>query len=192
MGLTISPDAPLIGMVSRLVDQKGLDILAEAMPALMENKVGFVLLGAGQDKYQKLCLEWASRWPGRFAARLGFDNPLSHKIEAGADIYMMPSRFEPCGLNQLYSLKYGTIPVVHATGGLDDTIQDIDAEGREGTGFKFRTYTAEGLNLATQRALSLYQRREIWPSLILRAMAQDFSWERAAEDYQKLYQQIAS
>ncbi|MBP7830870.1 MAG: glycogen synthase GlgA [Kiritimatiellae bacterium] len=189
MGLTISPDAPLLGMVTRLVDQKGLDILAEAMPDLMSADVGFVLLGAGQDKYQKLCLEWVSRWPGRFAARLGYDNPLSHKIEAGADIYMMPSRFEPCGLNQLYSLKYGTVPVVHATGGLDDTIQNIDADGREGTGFKFRTYTAQGLNHAAQRALALFKHKEVWDTLIRRAMVQDFSWDRAAEDYIKIYQQ---
>ncbi|MBU1693987.1 MAG: glycogen synthase GlgA [Verrucomicrobia bacterium] len=192
MGLTIAADAPLIGMVTRLVDQKGLDILAEAMPKLMKADMGFVLLGAGQDKYQKLCLEWASLWPGRFAARLGYDNPLSHKIEAGADIYMMPSRFEPCGLNQLYSLKYGTIPIVHTTGGLDDTIQDIDSEGREGTGFKFRTYTPEGLLHAVNRALALYRRREIWTSVVRRAMAQDFSWDRAAEEYLRIYQQIMS
>lgn len=192
MGLNLPIEQPLIGMVTRLVDQKGLDILAAAIPELMKREVGFVLLGAGQENYQKLSLAWSEQWPGRFAVRLGFDNPLAHQIEAGSDIYLMPSRFEPCGLNQLYSLRYGTLPVVHATGGLEDTITDIDESGSQGTGFKFRTYTPEGLLSAVDRALALYANREKWLELMIRAMRQDFSWDRAAEDYLDIYRRVLS
>lgn len=192
MGLTIGLETPLLGMVSRLVDQKGLDIIAEAMPRLMDMGVGFVLLGTGMDKYQKLCLEWTRKWPGQFAAKVAFDTPLAHKIEAGCDLYLMPSRFEPCGLNQLYSLRYGTIPIVHAVGGLDDTIQDLDSEGRIGTGFKFTTYTPEALLNAVRRALALFSDKNKWATIMDRAMAQDFSWNRAADDYLRLYQSLLS
>jgi len=191
MNLDVSVETPLIGMISRLVDQKGLDILAGAMPGLMSRDVAFVLLGMGQEKYHDLCEEWAEKWPGRFAVRLGYDNPLAHKIEAGADIYMMPSRFEPCGLNQLYSLRYGTIPVVHATGGLEDTIEDI-SNGNKGTGFKFRAYTSEGLLSAAHRALSMYEDREKWKIVMKRAMEQDFSWDRAADQYLTLFRHLMS
>ncbi len=192
MGLQITQNTPLIGMVSRLVDQKGLDILAQAVGSMMELGIAMVLLGAGQEKYQALCREWAAKWPGRFAVRLGYDNPLAHKIEAGADIYLMPSRFEPCGLNQLYSLRYGTPPVVHATGGLEDTIEDIDSEGSKGTGFKFKAYTAEGLLGAVKRSLTLYSKPDIWSGIMKRAIQQDFSWERVGEEYLVLYQKLLS
>lgn len=192
MGLTVSADTPLIGMVSRLVDQKGLDILAEAMPSLMNQNVAFVLLGMGQEHYHELCEQWAEKWPGRFAVRLGYDTPLAHKIEAGSDIYMMPSRFEPCGLNQLYSLRYGTIPIVHATGGLEDTIEDIDADGTRGTGFKFKAYTSEGLLSGVMRALEMMRDQGKWKALMQRAMAQDFSWDRAAEEHLILFRRILS
>ncbi|MFH0953657.1 MAG: glycogen synthase GlgA [Verrucomicrobiota bacterium] len=190
MGLNIPADAPLIGMVSRLVDQKGLDILVEAMPALMDMNVGFAILGAGQERYHSLCKQWAEKWPGKFAVRLGYDSPLAHKIEAGADIYMMPSRFEPSGLSHLYSMRYGTLPIVHATGGLEDTVEDISADGARGTGFKFRTYTADGLLNATRRALEMFKHPEVWTGIMLRAMQQDFSWDRVAEEYLLLYRKL--
>jgi starch synthase len=182
----------VIGMVTRLVDQKGLDILAEAMNALMGFDVAFVILGAGQDKYQALCLQWAERWPGRFAVHIGYDTPLAHKIIAGSDIYMMPSRFEPCGLSQLYGLRYGTLPVVHATGGLDDTVEDVAPDGSRGTGFEFKTYTADGLLSAAQRALELHTRHDVWAGVMQRAMQQDFSWDRVAEEYLVLYRKLIS
>ena len=192
MGLNISADKPVIGMVTRLVDQKGLDILAEAMNALMGLDVAIVILGAGQDKYQTLCRQWAEKWPGRFAVHIGYDTPLAHKIIAGSDIYLMPSRFEPCGLTQLYALRYGTLPVVHATGGLDDTVEDIPPDGSRGTGFKFKTYTADGLLSAIQRALELRKRQDVWASIMQRAMQQDFSWDRVAEEYLVLYRKLMS
>mgnify|MGYP003588003082 CR=1 FL=1 len=190
MGLNITPDTPLIGMVSRLVDQKGLDILAEAMPGLMNLDLAFVLLGMGQERYHDLCEQWVARWPGRFAVRLGYDNPLAHRIEAGADVYLMPSRFEPCGLGQLYSLRYGAIPVVHATGGLEDTIEDIGGNPGQGTGFKFKSYTAEGLLSAIHRALEHMKDAPAWHDLMKRAMAQDFSWDRAADEHLSLYRRL--
>ncbi len=190
--LKISPDQPLLGMVTRLVDQKGLDILAEAMPQLMKLEAGFVLLGSGIEKYHSLCREWATTWPGRFAVRLGFDTRLAHKIEAGADLYLMPSRFEPCGLSQIYSLHYGTPPVVHATGGLEDTIEDVDQAGTHGTGFKFRAYTADGLISAVQRALELYRKPDVWSGIIRRGMEQDFSWNRSADEYMQIYRRLVS
>jgi len=192
MGLTIPVETPLIGLVSRLVDHKGMDILAEAMAGLMSRDVAFVLLGMGQEKYHELCEQWAVKWPGRFAVRLGYDNPLAHRIEAGADLYLMPSRFEPCGLNQLYSLRYGTIPVVHATGGLEDTIEDIAPGAEQGTGFKFKSYTADGLLSAVDRALDLMKDRDRWISLMKRAMAQDFSWTRSADEHLNLYRRLLS
>ena len=192
MGLDLSPGTPLLGMVTRLVNQKGLDILAQAMPELMKKGVGMVVLGVGQKDYQDLCLRWATEWPGRFACKLGFDTQLAHQIEAGADIYLMPSRFEPCGLNQLYSLRYGTLPVVHATGGLEDTVVDIPPDGATGTGFKFRTYTPEGLLNAVNRALAVYAKPDAWRLLIREAMRQDFSWTRAADEYIGIYRRLLS
>ena len=192
VGLNISADTPVIGMVTRLVDQKGLDILAEAMNDLMGLDVAFVILGAGQDKYQALCRQWAEKWPGRFAVHIGYDTHLAHKIIAGSDIYLMPSRFEPCGLSQLYGLRYGTLPVVHATGGLDDTVEDVAPDGSRGTGFKFKTYTADGLLSAIHRALELHKRHEVWVSAMQRAMQQDFSWDRVAEEYLVLYRKLIS
>jgi len=189
-GLKTAPETPLIGMVTKLVEQKGADILAEAMPSLMNLDVGFVLLAAGPDNQCARAREWAERWPGKFAVRFGFDNPLAHKIEAGSDIYLMPSRTEPCGLNQLYAMRYGTIPVVHATGGLEDTVDDVRQDGSSGTGFKFRAYTADGLLSAVVRALDCYRKKDAWMAIVLRAAGKDFSWDRAAEDYLALYRKI--
>ena len=191
MGLTVPSQRqriPCIGMVTRLVDQKGMDLLAEAMDRIMEQGVYFVLLGFGQEKYQQLCKRWAAKWPDRFGLDLGHNNQLAHEIEAGADIFMMPSRFEPCGLNQLYSLRYGTIPVVHATGGLDDTIVNIDAAGNTGNGFKFESYTVGALLKSFDEALALYKNPTAWEKIQQHAMRQDFSWKNSAADYISLYE----
>ena len=192
IGLNIGTDTAVMGMVSRLTDQKGLDILAEAMNTLMGMDVAFVILGVGQDKYQNLCRQWAEKWPGRFAVHIGYNTPLAHKIIAGSDIYLMPSRYEPCGLTQLYGLRYGTLPIVHATGGLDDTVEDTPADGSRGTGFKFKTYTADALIAVTQRALEMRKRQDVWGAIMRRAAQQDFSWDHVAEDYLTLYRKLLS
>ncbi|MFH0909492.1 MAG: glycogen synthase GlgA [bacterium] len=192
MNLTVKPGAPVIGMISRLVDQKGFDILAAAMPELMKRDLAIVLLGTGEEKHHERCNAWARTWPGKFACKLAFDTELSHKIEAGADLFLMPSRFEPCGLNQMYSLRYGTVPVVHATGGLEDTVEDMEASGAAGTGFKFRSYTAQSLVDAVDRALALYRCPQVWQQVVVRAMQQDFSWNHAAEEYLQLYASLVS
>lgn len=182
---------PLIGLVSRLVDQKGMALLAESMEQIMALGVNFVLLGSGQKAYQDLCVRWAETWPDRFAVQIGYDNALAHQIEAGADMFMMPSVFEPCGLNQLYSLRYGTVPIVHATGGLEDTIEAISADGRTGTGFKYQPYTVEALVGATKQAVDLYRTQPAaWANLQKRGMAQDYSWDSSAQAYLSLYASI--
>jgi starch synthase len=190
MGLKISDDTPLIGMVTRLVEQKGFDILALAMDELMKLDVGVALLGTGREQYEELCKEWAETWPGKFAFVLDYDPELSHKIEAGSDLFLMPSQFEPCGLNQLYSLRYGTIPVVHAVGGLKDTIEDVGPDGQIGYGVQFKAYTPMAMLEAIHRAIELYRKRETWDSVVNRAMAQEFSWARSADEYVAIYERI--
>jgi starch synthase len=182
----------VLGIVTRLVHQKGLDILADAMESLMAEDVALVLLGSGQDSYQKLALEWAGRWPGRCGVVIGYDQPLSHQIEAGADFFLMPSQFEPCGLNQLYSLRYGTAPIVHATGGLDDTIHDYDQDPLIGNGFKFTEYNAGALLDAVQRGLRVYRDAKAWSALQRRMMQEDYSWDRTAAEYVALYDDLLS
>jgi starch synthase len=181
-------NAPLVGIVSRLAAQKGFDILAEAVDTLVELGFLMVLLGTGEEIYQKQFSEIGKKHKGRFGVRIAFDNALAHKIEAGADIFLMPSRYEPCGLNQMYSLKYGTIPVVRATGGLDDTIKEFDNKTGKGNGFKFADYSSQALLKAMQRALEVYRRPEIWSKLIKNGMREDFSWEMSARTYEKIYQ----
>ena len=190
-GLPVKKSVPLIGVVSRLADQKGLDILAEILEDLMRYDLQIVVLGAGDEKYQTLMAGLPARYPGKVAVTIGFDNALAHKIEAGADMFLMPSKFEPCGLNQMYSLKYGTIPVVRATGGLDDTIEDYDPLAGSGNGFKFSGYSGAMLLEVVKRALTLYVNKGAWRRLIASAMACDFSWEKSARSYLALYQKLA-
>ena len=144
MGLPVDAKIPVIGIVSRLADQKGFDLLAEIAPQLLRKRVQLVVLGSGDAKYQELFRQLAQKWHKRLAVHIGFDNALAHTIEAGSDMFVMPSRYEPCGLNQIYSLRYGTIPIVRATGGLQDTITTFDPATGSGTGFKFTDYTAGG------------------------------------------------
>jgi starch synthase len=182
-------ETPVIGMISRLVEQKGVDILADALERLLAMEMRLVILGSGDPQYQDLLASQARAHPGRMGIRLEFNDALAHQIEAGSDCFLMPSRYEPCGLNQIYSLRYGTIPIVRATGGLRDTVRPYQAETGEGTGFVFQEPTAEALLQAVQAALSTYANRNAWSQLICHAMAQDFSWEQSAKQYVALYQQ---
>ncbi|MEW6185435.1 MAG: glycogen synthase GlgA [Thermodesulfobacteriota bacterium] len=186
----LSPDReflPLLGIISRLADQKGFDLLAKIIDRLLGQEVTLIVLGAGEEKYHILFKELADRYPKNLGIRLSFDNALAHQIEAGCDLFLMPSRYEPCGLNQIYSLKYGTIPVVRATGGLDDTIIPYEARTGEGTGFAFVPYDPESFYRAIEEALNVFKNREQWFRLMKKGMAMDFSWEVSAKEYLRLY-----
>lgn len=179
---------PLIGLVSRLDPQKGFDILAEAMETLMSLDMQFVMLGKGDAKYQDLFTEIALKYPSKTSVSLNFDNKLAHLIYAGSDMFLMPSYFEPCGLGQLISLKYGTVPVVHETGGLADTIEEYNPGTGEGNGFSFKEYRTESLSETVERALNLYRDKKNWKKLITNSMKCDFSWDKVTPQYVELYQ----
>jgi starch synthase len=179
---------PLIGMISRLADQKGFDLVIEALEQLMELPISLIILGSGNRHYEEILLAAAARHPHKLSVNLMFDDPLAHLIEAGADMFLMPSKYEPCGLNQLYSLRYGTIPVVRATGGLRDSVQDADLHEDTGTGFLFERYSASDMLDAVKRAIVAYQEILRWDGIMQRAMAADFSWANSARKYLKLYQ----
>jgi starch synthase len=189
-GLPEDTDIPLIGMISRLVDQKGIDILTAALPELLKLNLRLVILGSGAPHYQESLARQARAYPDRLGVRVEFNDALAHQIEAGCDIFLMPSRYEPCGLNQLYSMRYGTIPAVRATGGLRDTVVPYQAEAGVGTGFVFHEPTAEALLATIRTALSVFADRPGWQQLMHNAMAQDFSWEQSARRYLALYQQV--
>jgi starch synthase len=178
-------DRPLIGLISRLTDQKGFDLIGTSANDLMALEAAWVMLGSGERHYEDLWRSMASRHPDRVSATIGFDERLAHLIEAGADLFLMPSRFEPCGLNQLYSLRYGTVPVVRATGGLHDTVTDADEPG--GNGIKFAEYTRGALVAALVRALELYRDHDRWTALQRAGMAADPSWDVSAREYVKVY-----
>jgi starch synthase len=181
---------PVVGMVSRMVDQKGLDLMAGAVAsgALQALDASFVILGTGAPVYEAMWRDLALRHPRRVAVRVGFSEESAHLIEGGADIFLMPSRFEPCGLNQMYSLRYGTVPVVRATGGLDDTVQQVDEATGAGTGFKFEPYTTEAMMDALRRALVWFARPAAWRRIQLAGMAQDNSWDASAREYVAVYE----
>lgn len=179
--------SPVIGMISRLADQKGFDILAEAMENLLKLDICLVILGTGDAKYEKQYAALGEKHPGRLGVKIAFDNALAHKIEAGSDMFLMPSRYEPCGLNQMYSLKYGTVPIVRATGGLDDTIKEFDPETGKGNGFKFSAYSSAELIKAVKRARYLYRNKLLWAKLVKNAVKEDFSWQKSARKYEEVY-----
>jgi starch synthase len=179
---------PLIGIVSRFADQKGFDLIAERAHELMQENMNLVVLGTGDRKYEELFRALAAAYPGRAGVKIAYDETIAHQIEAGADMFLMPSRYEPCGLNQIYSLKYGTVPIVRATGGLDDTIESFDLESGTGTGFKFEEYSGAALVRCVQRALQLYEDERIWKRIQLNGMAKDFSWKGSAVEYAKVYE----
>jgi starch synthase len=188
--LPVGDDAlrrPLVGMVSRLARQKGLDLVEAASAVLVALDATWVFLGSGEPRYEQLLRGLAERHPARVGVRIGFDEPLAHLVEAGADIFMMPSIFEPCGLNQMYSLRYGTVPVVHGVGGLDDTIRPYTARARRANGFKFREATGEALLRTVRQAVRLYENRPVWESLMRQGMTEDHSWETSAKEYVKVY-----
>ena len=185
-------DVPIVGIVSRLTAQKGFDLAFEALPAVLARRdFRVIALGSGEPRYEDFFqwLQW--RFPGRAWFYKGFHNPLAHWIEAGADIFLMPSRYEPCGLNQMYSLRYGTPPIVRKTGGLADTVEPFDPVRQEGTGFVFEHFTAEGLRWALDTALDAYQDRANWERLMRNGMAKDFSWDVQGREYVELYRRLA-
>lgn len=189
VGLPENPDSPLLAMVSRLASQKGFDLLEKIFEELLRRELQFVLLGSGERRYESFFSRAANRHPAKVAVRIGFDEALAHRIEAGADLFLMPSLYEPCGLNQIYSLKYGTIPIVRATGGLRDTVKDY-ATASGGNGFVFDPYEPSELLRTVDRALELFARKREWTALIRRAMNEDFSWNRSAKAYFDLYQKL--
>lgn len=190
MGLPLRPDVPLFGTISRLVEQKGFNIQLAALEEMAPSDMQFVLLGSGNREFEKGFKDLASRFSEKIAVRIGYDQELAHQMEAGCDFYVMPSRFEPCGLNQMYSLKYGTIPIVRATGGLDDSVRDIRDNPEQANGIKFVEYSSRALVLAMRKALELYRSPEWFYLYRYNAMAADFSWERTSGDYLSLYHHV--
>lgn len=191
MELPHDPNRVLIGMVTRLVELKGIDLLAEAMEELMSREVQLVILGSGHDLYHEMAQQWAHAWPTQFACELGFDPVLAHNIYAGADAFLMPSQTEPCGLSQLYSMRYGTLPIVHHTGGLADTVHDLTRYPDQGSGFSFSSYTPEALLDAVDRSITTLQHPESINLIRPRIMQIDHSWTSAAQDYIQLYQDLS-
>jgi starch synthase len=181
-------ERPIVGIVSRFAAQKGFDLIAEAADDLAAMDLYLVALGTGEPIYEKLFRALAEKYPDKFLVRIAYDNALAHLIEAGSDLFLMPSRYEPCGLNQIYSMKYGTVPVVRATGGLDDTVEPFD--GTKGTGFKFDEYSPAALLAALRQALETYHRPKLWQRLIQNCMLEDFSWSISAKQYAKIYQAL--
>ena len=180
--------APLIGIVSRFAAQKGFDLITRIAKELLQEDVIMAVLGTGDQGYEQMFLNLHKQYPQKLAVRVAYDNALAHKIEAAADIFLMPSRYEPCGLNQIYSLKYGTVPVVRATGGLDDTIDEWDPSSNQGTGFKFESYSGRELLRSLHKAFAAYKNRSSWKVLMQNGMRQDFSWQRSAKEYVKVYE----
>ncbi len=186
IGLPATND-PLIGMVTRLADQKGLDILTEALPEIMSLDVQLVILGSGDEKYHRLLTDAARRYPGQLIVLLRYDEMLAKNIYAGCDMFLMPSRYEPCGLGQMNALRYGTVPVVRKTGGLSDTVSDYDPRRGTGTGFLFEEYSAAELVDGLRRGLEVYGDPARWKRLVQNGMKQNFSWENSAKEYVKVY-----
>ena len=184
------PRLPVIGIVSRFAAQKGFDLIAQIMDRLAREDMIVVALGSGDKEYQDMFVRLNKQFPNKIAVKIAYDNTLAHKIEAGSDMFLMPSKYEPCGLNQIYSLKYGTVPIVRATGGLDDTIEPWDARAGKGTGFKFTQYSGEALLGAVKSALQAYQDHRNWQTLMRNGMNKDFSWNAAAKEYVRVYERV--
>jgi starch synthase len=191
LGLTAPVTTPLAGMVSRLAAQKGIELMFESLPQVLEwRDLGFVALGSGEPQYERFLAELERRFPGRVVFRQGYDDELSHWIEAACDMFVMPSLYEPCGLNQMYSLRYGTVPIVRRTGGLADSVQQYDPDTGEGTGVVFEDFNSEGLEWALNMALDLHAQPEHWRRMVRNGMAKDFSWERQGGQYVDIYRRL--
>jgi starch synthase len=187
----VAETTPVIGIVSRFVTQKGFDIVSRIAEELAQRDVVVAALGSGEPIYENFFRDWAFRHPSSVSVRVGYDEALSHKIEAGADMFLMPSRYEPCGLNQIYSLRYGTVPVVRATGGLDDTIDEWDAKKGTGTGFKFHGYEPRDLLGSIDRALAAFKDKDGWTKLMRNGMARNYAWSGPAREYADVYEEVA-
>ena len=191
-GIKYNPARPLVGMITRFAEQKGIDLVAQGMGNIIRMGADFVILGFGDEKYNSLFSKLTLKYKGHMAALIKFDNTLAHKIEAGSDMFLMPSRYEPCGLNQLYSLKYATVPVVRAVGGLEDTVENFDAAKKKGNGFKFMEAKCRELLKSLKKAVSVFRKKELWRSLLENCLACDYSWDSSAEKYEKLYDRLSA
>lgn len=189
LGLPVNGDIPLFGSITRLADQKGVDIQLGALEEMLPSRMQFALLGSGAPEFENAYTNLARRYPDKVAVTLGYHQGLSHQIEAAADFFLMPSRFEPCGLNQMYSQRYGTLPIVRVTGGLDDSVTDVAEDGFSANGIKFHEYSVRALSKAVRKALVLYEQKELLAHMRRNAMRLDFSWERTARAYLALYEQ---
>jgi len=189
--LPFAEDVPVIGVISRLAEQKGFDILMDAFDDIMKLPLQFVALGVGEHTYQRFLEQAQKKYGSKVGVELAFNPDLAHLIEAGSDMFLMASRYEPCGLNQMYSMRYGTVPIARATGGLDDTIEEFNAATGKGTGFKFEKYGSIDLLDAIRRALTAFNDQSRWKKLMRNGMAKDFTWEASARKYVKLYRELA-
>lgn len=187
MGLPVDAGIPLFGSVTRLADQKGIDITIAALEEMLSSRMQFVALGSGDPQFERGLKRLAARYPDKVAVKIGYDHGLAHRIEAGCDFFIMPSRFEPCGLNQMYSLRYGTIPIVRVTGGLDDSVTDISEDTETADGIKFFDYSARALTKAIRKALVLYEDKELLAHYRQNGMQADFSWEHTTHEYEQAY-----
>jgi starch synthase len=184
-------DRPLIGMVTRLTYQKGIELVQQAMPELLARRdFSLVVLGSGEHDQEQFFHWLQAEFQGRVYFYQGFNNQLAHRIEAGSDLFLMPSRYEPCGLNQMYSLKYGTVPVVRATGGLADSVQHFDAGSGRGTGVVFHDFDANGLKWAVNTALDLYRNKHVWKQVTYNGMARDYSWDEQGKIYLERFRKL--
>jgi starch synthase len=191
LGIDYQFDRPLMGMVTRLTYQKGIDLVQEALPELLSKRdFSMVVLGNGEHEYEQFFHWLQAEFPGRVYFYEGFNNQLAHRIEAGSDLFLMPSRYEPCGLNQMYSLKYGTMPVVRATGGLADSVQHFDAATGEGTGVVFHDYDANGLKWAIKTSLDIYSNKHSWKKITFNGMAKDYSWDEQGKLYLERFRKL--
>jgi starch synthase len=188
----VTDETPVLGIVSRFATQKGFDLIAQIAPKLLAEDVFLIALGTGEPYYEALFRAMHDQYKGKVSIKIAYDNMLAHKVEAGADIFLMPSRYEPCGLNQIYSMKYGTVPVVHATGGLDDTVDEWNAETRTGTGFKFGNQLPEEFYASLERAIAIFRDdKQSWTQIMRNGMAKHYSWEEPAVEYAEVYREIA-
>jgi starch synthase len=188
MGLPQDEDVFILAVVSRLVEAKGIDLIRYAAENILSRRVQLIILGTGDWNYENYFTELAQKYPDKLSIRIGFLNDIAHKIYAGADAFLMPSKTEPCGLSQIFSMRYGTVPVVRETGGLKDTVRPYNFYTREGTGFSFANYNAHEMKDAVARALEVYGNKDEWENLIRTCMSQDFSWENSAREYKELYE----
>ena len=189
-GLEYNEEIPVVAQISRLAEQKGFDLIAEVIDEMMKLDIQYIVLGTGDPKYEEMLEKIKRKYPKKVGVHIGFSEELAHLIEAGADIFLMPSRYEPCGLNQMYSLRYGTVPVVRKTGGLADTVEEFNSKTGRGTGVLFEKYSGQDLLKALKKALSTYKIRKVWLKLMKNGMTKDFSWTTSAKKYVELYQKL--